>query len=301
LAQKQAQLAQQQALAVATSQNTPPSVRGDAYTQLGYANVPQDELVTTSDADITSRMKEFEAANPQFKGKNGTAEYGAAFSTWTPKTRERGYQYVGMLGEGKGSVFNQTTGTFEQRDIGGSPSQKVLGRVPGSEVAAIGALKAVGKEAREVEDLTATFNDRIGPIKGRLGPISVKWFDDKEFSNFHRKVNKLGLIVYGLSGKVVTDAERAWLRETVLPALSQPSENFLGAVQELQKFIQNKVDSNVQAFEDLGYNVGKLGGGQKQQTAKMSDIDAAKQALKELPNGTREQLKKRAMELMNGG
>jgi len=96
----------------------------------------------------------------------------------------------------------------------------------------------------------------MGPISGRARTFASGWKADPHWVKLKTRASKLRTIIYGLSGKMINATEDKWLKEDILPALSEPGPNFEVKLKELEDWARAKQKSSIKAFRSQGYIVG---------------------------------------------
>lgn len=137
---------------------------------------------------------------------------------------------------------------------GGAINPKTTARLSAEQQKAISDLGDIERIASEVEkEFSPNF---VGPIVGRARGFSSKFVKDPEFTAFRNKASQLRAVVYGLSGKQINEAELKWLKEEILPQLSQPSANYKATLKVLREWVKKKKTNTMNAFKQQGYIVG---------------------------------------------
>jgi len=155
-----------------------------------------------------------------------------------------------IVGSSKGKLNLRT----EKTPGGGSVNPKTTARLSAEQQKAVADLGDIERIASEVEkEFDPNF---VGPVVGRARGISSKFVSDPKFTSFKNKASQLRAVVYGLSGKQINEAELKWLKEDILPALSQPSANYKATLKVLREWVAKKRASTSNAFKEQGYIVG---------------------------------------------
>jgi hypothetical protein len=137
---------------------------------------------------------------------------------------------------------------------GSAINPKTTARLSSEQQKAISDLGDIERIATEVEkEFDPNF---VGPVVGRARGISSKFVSDPKFTSFKNKASQLRAVVYGLSGKQINEAELKWLKEDILPALSQPSANYKATLKVLKEWVAKKKTATAKAFSEQGYIVG---------------------------------------------
>ncbi len=95
-----------------------------------------------------------------------------------------------------------------------------------------------------------------GPLQGRLKMWLQGIKSEPEFMRFKTRMKRLVETVYTLSGKAITEQERKWLDNDILPKIENPDKNFMVVMDEFIKWTQQKRDSLVEGYKKGGYRMG---------------------------------------------
>lgn len=223
----------------------------------------------TQDASTFLVAQGFDMLSPQGRKSAyqylGSREGRDAYTSWAHKMSAARYhphpaqvQFLGFGSDNKPVTFNPRTGTVEGNTSEGV-TPKVKQRLSADDSKAITTTWSLDSDLQDIINTVKRRPDFVGPIQGNARELAAKIQNDPEFARFQQKTGRLIQIVYSLSGKTVTDSEREFFQNVLLPAIKQPDKNFLARAQEAKSMLNKSTDNWVSGLESQGYIVPKRG------------------------------------------
>lgn len=80
-----------------------------------------------------------------------------------------------------------------------------------------------------------------GPVVGRARQIGTQFYSDADATTLKNRLAQLRTVIYGLSGKQINESEQAWLKNEVLPNMSNPTENFEVTLNEFESWLKRRI------------------------------------------------------------
>lgn len=165
-------------------------------------------------------------------------------------------QFVGPLEDNpqKGTIFVPKRGGGETKtiDLPGRTSKKTLDTMSANTKATLGSARVAYKGINEAEKL---YNEALkgvtGPIEGRAQLAYAKIANSPKIAELQQKLGRtLASVLRAESGLVVTDTERKFYEDNLLPMLKNPQANFETLLRETKKWIQDIHDSNIDILRE---------------------------------------------------
>lgn len=91
-----------------------------------------------------------------------------------------------------------------------------------------------------------------GPVVGTAKKIGTRFYNDKEAQALKNRLAQLRTVIYGLSGKQINESEQDWLKNEILPNMSNPSENFEVTLDEFEKWVNRRMSEVATQFPGMG-------------------------------------------------
>jgi len=165
-------------------------------------------------------------------------------------------QYVGPSEDDptKGNIFVPTRGGGEIKTISspGRISKRTLDSMPANSKTSLASARVAYKGIMEAEQI---YNEALkgvtGPIEGRAQLAYSKIANSPNIAQLQQKLGRtLAAILRAESGLVVTDTERKFYEDQLLPMLKNPQANFEVLLRETKKWIEDIHDSNVDILRE---------------------------------------------------
>jgi hypothetical protein len=136
----------------------------------------------------------------------------------------------------KGYVgYNKRTNSFEP--IQGEVQYKLTPTEVKTAVMNLNGNLSSIKAIREITDR----NPLTGPIVGRTRQIGTQYYSDEEATKLKNRLAQLRTVIYGLSGKQINESEQDWLKNEVLPNMTNPSANFEVTLNEFENWLTRRI------------------------------------------------------------
>lgn len=165
-------------------------------------------------------------------------------------------QLVGPLEDNpsKGVVFVPSRGGGETKtiDLQGRTSKRNLDSLSANAKASLASARIAYNGIAGAEKV---YNEALkgvtGPVSGRAASAYAMVANSPEVTNLKQKLGRtLASVLRAESGLVVTDTERAFYENTLLPMLKNPQANFEVLLKETKAWIQDIHDSNVDILRE---------------------------------------------------
>lgn len=155
------------------------------------------------------------------------------------------YQAVDVEGEGitpwnprKGEFVGQPTGKFKP----------VAGTTKTTYTWIQDNLDTMDK----LKSMSGLFDENTGFLTGRYQAIKAKGFNSPEYQRLRSTLGQMRTIIYGFSGKQINEQEQEWLKNEIIPELTNPTENFEVKMNVLDEWLNDKESSLKRNFPSLG-------------------------------------------------
>jgi hypothetical protein len=161
----------------------------------------------------------------------------------------------------------QNAGKIDAIKAKPAPGEKPARPLPAGAAGDLGKFDATTKYIDDILKFKEQNKYETGPMLwGQSYTTKIK--DQPNLKVFSDMVGRnLVSYIQSLSGKVVSDRERAML-QGMIPSLADKNESFTASMRELQRQIKNLRQAELDSYANTGYNVGKFPNTQSELPAK---------------------------------
>lgn len=220
-----------------------------------YWNEEQTRLAQAEKEGMGRRMEaeEYAARRPSYY----VGPTGKALPSGYYQTQEGGYTNIGVTpGPMPIEAPMEREATRKARiEAAGKVAQPKS--LPAERQQALSTLSELRNSLQDVKTQFSEMKNLVGPVRGRIADWYSSFWSSPKFTEFKNNIAKQISVIYGMSGAAVTDWEKKWLKEDVIPQVTQPTDNFEKTLQTYEDWLNSKINTWTQDYEAAGYGVGK--------------------------------------------